>query len=185
MNSIITSCFFDRSPPAFLRLGKQTDLFPVDVAQICYKANIRVKSFNMRELAYRAGFEGDPNLCRGAVIVKDGDMAILYRDSDTVTGRRFTIAHLLGHLCQHIEKAQQSDAVWSHMDILPASDEEEERKANLFARQLLLPPHSVRRLLHDADSVGAKEVYDLSQKFMVTEEVVRDRMKDLYIQFKF
>ena len=54
------SAFSKETPQSILALGHQTKIFPVDVAEICYKANVRLLPFDFNNLAryknWKSGF---------------------------------------------------------------------------------------------------------------------------------
>ena len=180
--SNILSGFSKETPQSLLALGHQTKLFPVDVAEICCKANVRLQPFDFNNPARYSPFKGDLKTIRGAIVVCDEQAAILYRTDSTILGRRFAIAHLIGHLCLHAEKEKPAgNEVWVHLDFSTEEPAEKEIQADLFARKILVPADTLLLLIQNTAKVFFTAVYDLSVRFMVSEELMRERLKELEI----
>lgn len=88
--------------------------------------------------------------------------SIFYNSSGYNLGHhRWIIAHELGHIYM------------GHGDVYDDADEIE---ANAFARNLLLPEYTIRRLVRD---YGIKSIENISKIFNVSETAVRYRAADL------
>ncbi len=95
---------------------------------------------------------------RGAAMVKDGQAHIWL--NHTVSDQRFILAHELGHVLLH-EGELFRDADFSGTN-------RQEREANAFAGQLILPSGMIRRSLQ----AGAYSVRLLAAMYAVSEEVM-------------
>lgn len=168
----------DLTPAELLKKTNQTGVFPVDVAQICYKMGIRLMPFDFSQIEMQANREekkyesGD---ILGAIVANGNDLAILYKKDDLVNSRRFTIAHEIAHSCLHMEP----DSAF-HVEFRRAlrDGSENEKEANAFARRLLIPSDVLRGMLGETRRVEPKTVPMLSSLFMVSEDVMQERLKD-------
>ncbi len=175
-----------KTPAELLETSRQTGVFPVDVAQICYKMGIRLVPFDFNQLntedeADKLTKSKDEIL--GAIITNEDDLAILYKADDPVNNRRFTIAHEIAHSCLHMEPDRKF-----HIQFMTESpdelDEQEtlrELQADRFARQLLVPADSLRKVIGDSVRVKPKAVSTLATLFMVSEDVMCKRLQELEI----
>lgn len=188
-----------KTPAELLTISNQTGAFPIDVAEICYKMGIHLVPFDFSVLKNGNGSfsndssasreETDASWCRtdgeqkeilGAIIVKGDDLAILYKSDDLVNDRRFTIAHEIAHSCLHMKPDNQF-----HIEFLTDSQDEQEKEkeqqADRFARRLLIPADSLWKVIGDSVRVSPKTVSTLSTLFMVSEEVMWTRLRELEI----
>ena len=186
MNTIL-STFSKEAPETFLKFSNQTSKFPVDIAEVCYKSNIRLMPFDFNMISKNVSLQCDPDTIRGAIVVNDNQVAFLYRKDDTTHTRRFTIAHLLGHLCLHAEESCGNNALWIYLDFQPNAQEREKKEleADKFARNILIPTttlvmHSL--MLDRRNQFTANTIYNLSIAFMVSEETMRDKLTELGYQ---
>ena len=103
------------------------------------------------------------------------DLAILYKKDDLVNNRRFTIAHEIAHSCLHMEVNSAF-----HVEFRRAlrDGSENEKEANAFARRLLIPSDVLRGMLGETRRIEPKSVPMLSSLFMVSEDVMQERLKD-------
>lgn len=194
-----------KTPADLLELSNQTGAFPIDVAEICYKMGIHLVPFDFNMLdhsgeAEASGSDLDENktesdisTCEedrdqilGAIIVRGDDLAILYKSDDLENNRRFTIAHEIAHSCLDIEQEiQVPKQNRYHVEFLTDSQnkqkKEKEQQADRFARQLLIPAESLRRLIGDSVRVSTKSVPTLAMLFMVSEDVMWKRLLELNI----
>lgn len=168
----------DMTPADLLKKTNQTGVFPVDVAQICYKMGIRLMPFDFSQIEMQAKRSEGRIECGdvlGAVVAKDNDLAILYKKDDLVNNRRFTIAHEIAHSCLHMEP----DSAF-HIEFRTAlrDGNESEKEANAFARRLLIPSDVLRGMLGETRRIEPKAVPMLSSLFMVSEDVMQERLRD-------
>ena len=122
---------------------------------------------------------------------------MLFRDSArTVIGvnsfhapvrQRFTIAHEIGHLLLHETRAMIVDThVYRRDETSSMGTKKEEREANRFAAELLMPSDFVERAVDDALSedpgITTKQlVSGLASAFQVSEQAMEIRLGNLNI----
>jgi len=91
--------------------------------------------------------------------------------------QRFTLAHELAHLCLHQEK----DGLVEHLDPAVQARNPEDREANLFADELLVPLEELKRELNsrriDPLHVSDRSVVELAQTFAVSQHVILWRLR--------
>lgn len=171
----------DLTPADLLKKTNQTGVFPVDVAQICYKMGIRLMPFDFSRIEMQAK-RNEQNVeygdILGAIVAQGNDLAILYKKDDLVNNRRFTIAHEIAHSCLHMEP----DSAF-HVEFRTAlrDGSENESEANAFARRLLIPSDVLRGMLGETRRVEPKSVSRLSALFMVSEDVMQERLADFEV----
>jgi predicted transcriptional regulator len=106
-----------------------------------------------------------------ASLVPCGDThAIVLRGTGDERRRRFTIAHEIGHFVLHPRRVapERGGAVNEAMKI-------QEREADRFAAELLMPEHLVRKAVQDE---GA-DVRRLAERFEVNEQAMSVRLRRL------
>lgn len=115
------------------------------------------------------------NQCGSAEILPDGRYVITYNAHDPHSRIRFTLAHELGHhVLGHTRNGRKlreySNPDWNDGNYL------EERDANSFAAELLMPRDAVSMM------VNREKMYSvpaLASHFGVSEEAMYWRMKNL------
>ena len=173
-----------KTPVELLAISNQTGVFPIDVAEICYRMGIHLVPFDFNVLKKENEYSPDGGESRkeilGAIIVKGDDLAILYKSDDMVNDRRFTIAHEIAHSCLHMKPDNQFHIEFL-TDCQSEQEKETEQQADRFARRLLIPADSLWKVIGDAGRVSPKTVSTLSTLFMVSEEVMWNRLRELEI----
>lgn len=113
---------------------------------------------------------GEPFLCEAALEPRGDGHRIVLRGASSEQRRRFTIAHEIGHFVLHPqrlapERGGAGNAAW----------QAQEREADQFAAELLMPEHLVREAvaLHGAD------VSRLAGRFDVSQQAMRTRLRRL------
>jgi len=108
----------------------------------------------------------------GAVSVKDGNVSMFYRNDDTRDSVHFTIAHELAHCCLHADKLSNGHILMRY-DGYFADDEE--KAANEFAGELLIPEAMIRN-----DYINfSNHVIVLATSYDVPVHVMASRLKRL------
>jgi transcriptional regulator with XRE-family HTH domain len=98
-----------------------------------------------------------------------------YRDSDNRGRRHFTIAHELGHhLLRHYENFHIDVQAMAELGNPPGHDWRDEREANDFAAQLLMPAALVTQ-----EYASQPKVSRLAAKFKVSQEAMGWRLVNL------
>lgn len=164
-----------------LKVG-QTDVIPVDVAQMCYDLHIHIKPVDFASLENDASFK-DAVSAKGnilGIVMAEGDeLAILYRESDTKNRKRFTLAHELAHCCLHMLPNENLHVEFRRDE---ASSDPKEIEANTFAGELLIPEKALKEIIRDASEIKSILIPMLSSLFVVSENVMKERCKKLNIQ---
>lgn len=165
-----------------LKFCGQEKTIPVNLNVILKKLDISAKKIDftsIEALLRDAGQISDSTRILGAAVSKEGQRAIFYSSDPGLMSNhryRFTVAHELAHLCQgednHIEFRSDSDI-----------DDHNERSANIFAGELLMPEQQLEKISSELFLPTTK---NLSKVFEVSERVMIARLKhlgrqDLYI----
>ena len=106
-----------------------------------------------------------------ASLVPCGDShAIVLRGAGDERRRRFTIAHEIGHFVLHPGRVapERGGSVNEAMKI-------QEREADRFAAELLMPEHLVRKAVHDEGADARR----LAERFEVNEQAMSVRLRRL------
>lgn len=97
----------------------------------------------------------------GILVTIEGKPTIGINSDEPLVRKRFTVAHEIGHF------------VMGHGSCDLCADSNEEREANQFAAELLMPPS----LLRD-DFKRESDIGELSKKYMVSMEALRYQLID-------
>jgi len=153
---------------------------PVDIAEILYKMDVQVHKFDFSEIEDKLNVSNGEIL--GAVIAKDDKLAIMYKEGETLHRTRFTLAHELAHCClEHIQPSQKRYIEFRTKH--NCSSTKEEIAANIFAGELLIPEQELAIILQQyfPKTFPFSEV--LARFFMVSTNVMEERLKHLKIPF--
>lgn len=165
-----------KKPDALLSKLGQFDSVPVDISKMCYDLGIRVQARDFTELENSISKEiDDKGNILGLVLIHKDDLAILYKNTDTLNRKRFTLAHELAHCCLHIDPTADMHIEFRRDE---TSQDEKEKEANIFAGELLIP----KKLLLDVIQKmfnGEIKVDMLAKIFVVSENVMKERLRYL------
>lgn len=130
-------------------------------------------------LRYPLGEDAD----LGFVMKKDNDIVVFTNTSIRLAREIFTLAHEIGHIVLHLEKAISfiDDAI----TIAGRSTDEKEKEANYFASCLLMPEDEVDKFL-DLEITGfidkgltAMDMARIMSEFNVSFEMALNRLENL------
>jgi IrrE N-terminal-like domain len=129
---------------------------PVDPVQIARALNIQVFNADLPE-GVSAALVG-----RG----EGADPVIFLRKTDSISRKRFSTAHEIGHYMKRLSEGTAED-VFEYVDLRSKSSSEgfdpEEIFANKFANSLLIPRSTASRLaIKDYDLVALARAFDVS-----------------------
>lgn len=121
----------------------------------------------------------------GLVLANDKNAVIYYGANDTPHRQRFTIAHELGHICQHLRvdttdypyidwRIENNDAKQADTDSI------REKEAHIFAGELLIP---LDKLKEEYLAIGTYRSKDLAKRFGVSVHVMEARLDYLGISY--
>lgn len=138
---------------------------PVDPVSIAQSLGVDVFTANL-----------DPGVA-GLLVKRVGqDPAIYLNSLDSENRQRFTCAHELGH---YLRRSKTDDEVWEYVDkrddLSTRGTDPEERYANGFAAQLLMPDHEVR------SHAKKMSVAEMAYTFGVSLEAMNNRLSTLRI----
>ena len=113
----------------------------------------------------------DPNLSgSGQLFTEKGQSRIHIRPNESVSRKRFTVAHELGHLCLgHCPRPRQDNTAYSFLNFDPV-----ERDANSFAAAMLMPRPAVEHFVDIRYSFDS-----LVKRFNVSGRAMQIRLQRL------
>ena len=135
---------------------------PVDPLEIAVAYGVSVEERDFDEFSQEVAGFFDFN-----------ERAIYVNDADPYVRKTFTIAHELGHFILHQHHFQENPDEYSVLLRRPmgAAFDPKEKEANAFAANLLVPRKFLDRYYRHAD------VDSLARLFMVSKDVIRNRLK--------
>ncbi len=156
---------FKRAEQAALQILEEYRISapPIDPEEIAEKMGVNVTYAKFGE-PYR-------NEVSGFISFSDNGSAEIVINSDISVNRKiFTIAHELGHYVLHREWAKSDNYVLPRVNDYNEGKPDEEREADAFAANLLVPEGLLRKY---ADISTAD---DLSEIFLVSNQVIENRL---------
>lgn len=136
---------------------------PVDPVRIAHGLGVKVLDASLDEDV------------SGALVKRRGaDPSILLSADDSRSRKRFTCAHELGHFIKRAEQPEQYEYVDYRDSRSSTGTIEEERFANSFAANLLMPDFRVKEF----HKQGVPD-FRMAQKFGVSREAMRNRLDNL------
>lgn len=155
----------------------ERNTYPIDIAKILYNMQIRV-------LPYDFSAYDDKNLenrILGAMVANKTDLALLYRNSESKNRNRYTLAHELAHCClAHLEEETMPYIEFRHDGYV---SDKHEIEANIFAGEVLIPITELRGVLSVEYPNTLPRVIELAEKFAVSINVMKGRLKHLKIPY--
>lgn len=148
---------------------------PVDLKELL--ENIGISSFPMDFSKVEKEIGAQQGDVLGLLFAKDEKAAIFFKAGDSLKRRRFTIAHELAHCCLHLEGSDTS-----HIELRQDEETEkkEERVADIFAGELLIPLHLLAREYKKMKLPNSK---DLANIFGVSIKVMEARLDYLNVSY--
>lgn len=159
-----------------LRVAAEADEIPVPVDRIAEHLGIPIVEEELDRSV------------SGLLFRRGTGSAIGVNASHAWVRQRFTIAHELGHLRLHPGRELILDHVRLNLrnDLSSLGTDREEREANAFAAELLMPREAildeVRRLLDRGDNPDSRFVADLAAIFDMSEQAVEYRLVNLGVR---
>lgn len=135
--------------------------FPVDPVQIAQKLGAKVSL---------ADLDGD---VAGLLVRREeaGALQILLNRADHKNRQRFTCAHEIGHIIRRAGSRAPLGFVEYRNELSSLGTDPEEKFANRFAAELLMPASAVRKLWSDG-----LRVPKMARVFNVSEEAMENRL---------
>ena len=142
--------------------------------------NISTPHVSLEDVAHRLGVplvasEFPDSLSALIVEVDQGDYVIGVNQDHAHTRRRFSVAHELGHAVLRHEAGYYLEFFDASMGEPPNFRYADEREANAFAAAFLMD----ERWLREDWANGRRNVYELSQRYGVSEEAMSFRLMNL------
>lgn len=143
---------------------------PINISRIANDLGIMVLETSMPE----------PDVSGFIVKRDDGQICIYVNEDDSITRQRFTIAHELAHYYLHYresngvsDKKGILDFVKFRNGVYDEGGRDEEKQANAFAAELLVPFNALRELWE----AGHMDAAFLANRFAVSTEMMINRLK--------
>jgi Zn-dependent peptidase ImmA (M78 family) len=112
----------------------------------------------------------------GIVAIEEGQPVIYVNASDVPVKKRFTIAHEIGHVyLGHLTNKENNELLDDEVRLRSSVWNMEEKEANAFAAQLLMPAS----LIQGAGNAGRTSVEKLAELFEVSEQAMMYRLRIL------
>ena len=158
----------------------QKDAIPLDLGTMLNKLGVSCLAFDFTEIENEVSAKTGNKIesILGALVVNQNNAAIFYRHNDKPESHRhrFTIAHEIAHCCLGHFDISAETSVHLRQEGDPSDDNE--KAANIFAGELLIPEHSLRRVIKE---LILPSVITLANVFAVSENVMRARLEHLRI----
>lgn len=152
---------------------------PIDLDQLLKSLGIYVREHDFSKIEKTSNLEKDSIL--GATLLIDDDLIILYKQYEKKRndhGKRFTIAHEIGHCALH-SKDLEENRLELRNDFYNKNDERE-MAACKFAGQLLIPEESLKKICKRLIIPSLKI---LAEIFNVSVGVMRERLNETDIVY--
>lgn len=149
--------------------------FPLDLKYLLENIGISALPMDFTELEKKL----NKGHILGLVLSDDNNAVIYYSKNDSLNRQRFTIAHELGHICQHL-RPDSTDYPYIDWRIEEQSSDPDEILANIFAGELLIP---LRKLKEVYMSLTIPNSRDLAIAFGVSTNVMEERLNYLGVSY--
>lgn len=150
---------------------------PIDLDMILEKLGVIKIATSFDDLEKTIGKK--PGSISGLVISNEKDVGIYYKRDAELVKKRFTIAHELGHCCLHESLLRNN-----YIEMLCDDEEQilnsEEKEANDFASQLLIPEEQLR-IIHS--KLVLPSLNKLSEIFEVPKILMIQRLTELKMTY--
>lgn len=170
---------------------------PVDIVSIAENIGIKLHSVNFETLEETDAFKErteQEDFILGAASTDEDSVTILYsnrfptnkgyehiseavREENLKRRQRLTIAHEIGHCCLHMKEGDY------HVEFrtdLRNNDKDNEKEANIFAGELLIPENMVRDIYSLCSRADVKPTIPLlATLFRVSKSAMTARIKHL------
>ncbi len=146
---------------------------PINISLLLDKIGISVIAKDFSDIEEMAGSK--PGSVLGAAFSNNDNLTIFYKKSDSLHRKKFTIAHELAHCCLDCPQNESSHIEFRLEPFINMSEEElqKERRANIFAGQLLIPKDL---LLSYYDKMIIPSLTELAKIFEVSSSVMAARL---------
>ena len=169
------------SAKELLEFCNQGDCAPVDLNAILTKVGISAlpRDFSTIEPLLQKKVNTDNKIqVLGAIVMNGNNAAIFYNQNDKKDSHRcrFTIAHELAHCCLSHQCLDKEVHIDFRIEGMPLT--EDEKAANVFAGELLIP---YNMLINVIDKLLLPSVHTLANIFDVSDNVMLKRLEHIKI----
>lgn len=166
---------YGKTPMEILKEYGDLDCIPINLTTLLQNIGISALPMDFTDL--------EKSLHKGHIlglVLKDTKNAVIYYSkNDSVNRQRFTIAHELGHICNHLVP-DSDDYPYIDWRIEEESETEKEKMANIFAGELLIPLSKLKDVYM---SMTFPFSSDLAKQFGISENVMEERLNYLKISY--
>lgn len=166
---------YRKTPMEILKEYGDLDCIPINLTMLLQNIGISALPMDFTDL--------EKSLHKGHIlglVLKDTKNAVIYYSkNDSVNRQRFTIAHELGHICNHLVP-DSDDYPYIDWRIEEESETEKEKMANIFAGELLIPLPKLKDVYM---SMTFPFSSDLAKQFGISENVMEERLNYLKISY--
>lgn len=170
----------NKSPMELLEENDISLIPPIDVEKLLDKLGISIVEKNFANIEDILEVERGSIL--GAAFSNGNDLAIFSKKGDSIHRKKFTLAHELAHCCNDCQN-NESDYIEfrrdRQVDMTKCGieyDEEKERRANVFAGELLMPQKVLQKYY---DKMIVPSLTTLAKIFDVSIAVMAARLEYL------
>lgn len=164
-----------KSADEILKEFGNTDEFPLDLEYLLKNIGISALPMDFTKLEQKL----NRGHILGLVLSDKNNAVIYYSEKDSLNRQRFTIAHELGHICQHL-RPDSTDYPYIDWRIEEHSSDPDERLANVFAGELLIPLSKLKEVYMSLTIPNSK---DLALAFGVSVNVMEERLNYLGVSY--
>lgn len=154
--------------------GSPNDI-PIDLEKLLRKIGISALPMDFTSLEQKI----NKGHILGLVLSDNNNAVIYYSSKDSPNRQRFTIAHELGHICNHL-RPDTNDYPYIDWRIEEESNNEIEKAANIFAGELLIPLHKLKEVYL---SMFLPSSPDLALVFGTSVNVMEERLNHLGVSY--
>lgn len=153
---------------------------PIDISKLLESIGISTIAKDFTEIEESIGVKSGSIL--GAAFSNGNDLAIFYKKDESLHRKKFTIAHELAHCCLDCPNDESSHIEFRLEASMKLSEDEikKEKRANIFAGQLLVPKIS---LIDYYKKMIVPSLTELSKIFDVSTSVMSARLDLLRLPY--
>ena len=165
-----------KSPEELLQEYGISPIPPINVSLLLQRIGIREVPMDFSEIEDICKINRGDVL--GIIYAKSDSLTILYKATDTLNRKRFTLAHEIAHCCLNADTLKET-----HIELrsVQTATTPKEINANIFAGALLIPKSSIERV--HSQFIGVPDINDLAKIFNVSTTVMAARLRYLNLPF--
>lgn len=153
---------------------------PINISSLIEKLGIYTIATEFDEIEDSKKIEYGSIL--GATFSNGEELSIFYKKSDSLHRKKFTIAHELGHCCYDCPNNETSHIEYRLLPFsnLTKEELEKEKRANIFAGELLIPYNSLKE---QYNKMIIPSLSELSKIFDISTSVMAARLDYLKLPY--